>query len=143
MSIQNKIYILSVSFFCVIAALAGAMSYLVHHTSIDFSALERYNPGKATVLLDCHGNEWARFAQDKRKEIRIEDMPPHLVQAFLAAEDWDFYAHFGLSLKGIARSLFVNLYHGRVKQGASTITQQLVRLLFFNHQRTFSSSWHS
>lgn len=138
MGIQKRLYTLLFVILCFIAVVAGAMSYLAHHTSIDFSALERYNAGKATVLLDCHGNEWARFALDKRKEIGIEDVPSHLIQAFLAAEDWDFYSHYGLSFKGILRSIAVNVYHGRVKQGASTITQQLVRLLFFNHRRTFS-----
>lgn len=138
MSVSKKLHIIILVLISLFAVVAGAVSYLVHHNGISFSALERYNPGKATILLDCRGKEWARFALDKRKEIRIEDMPKHLLQAFLAAEDWDFYSHFGLSLKGIARSLLVNLYHRRVKQGASTITQQLVRLLFFDHQRTFS-----
>ncbi len=116
----------------------GCMSYIVHNKCIDVTALERYEPGKATILLDCHGNEWARFALDRRKVIPIEQMPQHLIQAFLAAEDWHFYEHRGISLKGILRSVLVNLYHGRVVQGASTITQQLVRLLFFDYKRTFT-----
>jgi penicillin-binding protein 1A len=138
MSLLKKMYVILIAVLCLLAVFAGAMGYLLYHTDIDFTALERYNPGKATVLLDCHGKEWARFALDKRKEIRIEDLPKHLIQAFLAAEDWDFYTHFGLSLKGIVRSFLVNVYHWRVKQGASTITQQLVRLLFFDHNRTLS-----
>ena len=64
-------------------------------------------------------------------------MPEHLIQAFIAAEDHTFFNHVGLSLKGIVRSLFVNLYYGKKMQGASTITQQLVRLLFFNAKKTF------
>lgn len=138
MGLQKQLYVLILGMSCISAFIAGAMSFLVYHMSIDVAALERYNPGKATIVLDCKGKEWARFALDKRKEISIEDMPQHLIQAFLAAEDWEFYSHCGLSLKGIVRSLLVNLYHRRVKQGASTITQQLVRLLFFDHQRTFS-----
>lgn len=120
-----------------IAILFSAISYVVHNKCIDFSLLEQYNPGKATILLDHEGKEWARFALDRRKLIPIEQMPQQLIQAFLAAEDWDFYNHIGLSPKGIVRSLLVNLYHGRVVQGASTITQQLVRLLFFDQKRTF------
>jgi penicillin-binding protein 1A len=125
-------------FICIATIFSAAISFVVHNNIIDFSALERYSPGKPTILLDCHGKEWARFALDKRKVVHIEDMPQHLIQAFLAAEDWDFYDHFGLSIKGIVRSFLVNMYHRRVVQGASTITQQLVRLLFFDHQRTFT-----
>lgn len=119
------------------AAFCGVISYITHNKCIDFSHLEQYNPGKATILLDHEGREWARFALDRRKLIPLEQMPKHLINAFLAAEDWDFYNHCGLSFRGIVRSLVVNLYNGRVMQGASTITQQLVRLLFFDQQRTF------
>ncbi len=132
--LQPIIYVLS-TLTCIALA---CMSYIVHNKCIDVTALERYEPGKATILLDCHGNEWARFALDRRKVIPIEEMPKHVLQAFLAAEDWHFYEHRGISCKGIIRSLCVNVYHGRVVQGASTITQQLVRLLFFDYERTFT-----
>lgn len=130
--------LLAITSICTLSILFACITFIIHNKCIDFSALEHYNPGKATILLDCYGNEWARFALDKRKVIRIEHMPKHLIQAFLAAEDWHFYDHFGLSIKGIIRSFLVNLYHRRVVQGASTITQQLVRLLFFDHKRTFT-----
>jgi len=64
-------------------------------------------------------------------------MPNHLIQAFLAAEDRDFFNHSGVSVKGMIRSTLVNLKSGRIVQGASTITQQLVKLLFFDSRRTF------
>ncbi len=105
---------------------------------IDFSILEHYNPGKPSIVLDDEGNEWARFQLDKREPITLAQMPPHLIHAFLAAEDWSFFQHSGLSWKGIIRSTLVNLYYGRRAQGASTITQQLVRLLFFDAQKTFT-----
>lgn len=105
---------------------------------IDFTALEHYNPGKPTILLDDEGNEWARFQLDRREPIHCDQMPEHLINAFVAAEDWNFFHHIGLSWKGIIRSICVNLYHGRRVQGASTITQQLVKLLFFDSKKTFS-----
>ncbi len=135
---KRVLYLLTIFIVCMLSVMFGCVSFIMHNKCIDFSALERYDPGRATILLDCHGNEWARFALDKRKVIRIEELPQHLIQAFLAAEDWHFYDHFGLSIKGIVRSFLVNLYHRRVVQGASTITQQLVRLLFFDHRRTFT-----
>lgn len=127
--------------FCVsfifISFVAGSLFFLLHNQSVDLSVLEHYNPGKPSVLLDDEGNEWARFALDKREPIKLDQMPTHLIDAFLAAEDWNFFNHAGISWKGIIRSGFVNLYYGRKVQGASTITQQLVKLLFFDSQKTF------
>ena len=116
--------------------LIGAGYALVTTNWIDFSALEHYHPGKPTIVLDDQGNEWARFQLDRREPIPLAAMPSQLINAFLAAEDWNFFAHNGISFKGIVRSLVVNLYHGKKMQGASTITQQLVRLLFLDARKT-------
>ena len=116
---------------------AGMVFFIVHHTVVDFSPLTSYQSAKPSVLLDDEGNEWGRFQLDRREPIRLDQMPPHLIQAFLAAEDWQFFSHSGLSVRGIIRSTLVNIYNGRIVQGASTITQQLVRLLFFDSKRTF------
>ena len=78
------------------------------------------------------------FSWIGRDPINYDQMPLHLVQAFISAEDWKFFDHHGLSWKGIIRSLLVNMYYGRKVQGASTITQQLVRLLFFDSKVTFT-----
>jgi penicillin-binding protein 1A len=124
--------------FYVSVCAVGAVSYLLHNQSVDVTLFERYDPGKPTLVLDAYGNEWTRFAIEKREYISIEAVPKHVIQAFLAAEDWHFYTHCGLSFKGIVRSLLVNIRSGCIMQGASTITQQVVRLLFFGHKRTFS-----
>jgi len=124
-------------FFLISSFAVGAFFYILHHQCIDFSALEHYNPGKPSIVLDDEGNEWARFQLDRREPIPLSQMPPHLIQAFIAAEDWDFFNHAGISWRGIVRSTLVNLYHGRKMQGASTITQQLVKMLFLYSKKTF------
>lgn len=106
----------------------------MHNYSIDFSTFS-YNTGRPSILLDDEGNEWGRFQLDRRDPIEGVKIPQHLINAFIAAEDWDFFSHNGISWKGIIRSIFVNLYHGRKAQGASTITQQLVKLLFLIHKK--------
>ncbi len=116
----------------------GVAFYFINNHQIDFSALSRYKPGKPSIVLDDEGHEWARFQIDRRDPITYDNMPPHLINAFIAAEDWQFFSHSGLSWRGIIRSTLVNLYNGRKMQGASTITQQLVRLLFFDSKKTFS-----
>lgn len=140
--LPNLIKKLIHSFFVIgiltIACAAGMLYYVLNNQCIDFSPLEHYNPGKATIVLDDQGVEWTRFQLDKRQPITFEQMPSHLINAFLAAEDWSFFSHQGISFRGIARSIAVNIYHGRKVQGASTITQQLVKLLFFDQSKTFS-----
>jgi penicillin-binding protein 1A len=138
---MSIVRILSLFFFTGVLGitfLLGAIFFLAHNKCVDFSVLENYNPGRPSIVLDDEGNEWARFQLDRREPITLAQMPPHLVQAFIAAEDWNFFNHSGISWKGIARSMLVNLYHFRIVQGASTITQQLVKLLFFDMQRTFN-----
>ena len=122
---------------CLIAALFGALFYAAKQPWVDFAVLEYYNPSKPSVLLDDEGNEWARFQLDRRDVIPLSSMPKHLIQAFVAAEDHQFYQHPGISIRAIIRSVVVNLFHGRIVQGASTITQQLVKLLFFDLERSF------
>ncbi len=119
------------------SAVLGAFFFIIHNHIIDFSMLEHNNPGRPSILLDDEGNEWARFQLDRREPIKFDQMPEHLINTFIAAEDWDFFNHSGISWKGIIRSILVNVYYGRKVQGASTITQQLVKLLFFDSQKTF------
>lgn len=135
LSVSKKIF--NVAFFLA-ALFLGSLVFLLHNKSVDFSVLENYSPGRPSILYDDAGKEWGRFQLDRRKFVAIEHMPQHLVQAFLATEDHNFFRHCGLSFKGIARSLLVNLYYGKKVQGASTITQQLVRLLFFDAKKTFT-----
>ena len=113
----------------------GSLFFVAHNKGVDFSVLERYNSGRPSIVLDDEGNEWARFELDRREPIAYKDLPKYLVDAFVAREDWSFFQHGGVSFKGMLRSFLVNIYHGRKMQGASTITQQLVRLLFFEAKK--------
>ncbi len=68
--------------------------------------------------------------------VQVKDLPEHVVQAVLAAEDDSFYWHPGVSPTGIARALLVNLRKGQVSQGGSTLTQQLVKNVFLSSERS-------
>ncbi len=116
----------------------GTLFFIAQYPLVDFSVLENYSPSRGSVLLDDVGQEWARFQIERRDPVSLSLIPKKVVQAFIAAEDHDFFSHAGISLRGIVRSLFVNLVSRRVVQGASTITQQLVKLLFTDSQRTWS-----
>ncbi len=70
--------------------------------------------------------------------IPIGQMPAYLPEAFIAIEDQRFHSHFGLDPEGLARALVTNLTSGRVRQGGSTLTQQLAKNLFLTQERTYS-----
>jgi len=71
-------------------------------------------------------------------KLKLSEMPPYLPAAFLAMEDRNFYHHHGIDLEGMIRAAFVNLRAGHVVQGGSTITQQVVKIVFLTPDRTFS-----
>lgn len=98
----------------------------------DLPALERR---PAVQLLALDGTPFARFG-DARDGVSIGDLPPHVPQAVLAIEDARFYSHFGIDPVGIGRAALVNLRAGRIRQGGSTITQQLAKTLFLGPERS-------
>ena len=126
-----------ITLFCTIAFLLGMFAFIGNRFLVDFSALEQYQPGRPSVVLDMQGNQWCTFQLDRRNPVALATIAPCVIHAFIAAEDWKFFEHSGISFRAIVRSTLVNLYHRKIVQGASTITQQLVKLLFFDSKRTF------
>ncbi|WLI39273.1 penicillin-binding protein 1B [Pseudomonas hefeiensis] len=70
--------------------------------------------------------------------IKIDQVPPFLLDTLIAVEDRDFYHHFGVSPKSIARAIWVNTSSGRMRQGGSTLTQQLVKNFYLTNERSLS-----
>ena len=68
--------------------------------------------------------------------VRLDQVPPYLVEALVAVEDREYFQHFGVSPKGIARAAYVNITAGGVVQGGSTLTQQLVKNFFLTNERS-------
>jgi penicillin-binding protein 1A len=88
-------------------------------------------------VLDVDGNEVASFATERRVIIPIEEVPKPVVDAFVAAEDGQFYEHEGRDSAGILRAAFTNLVQGRKAQGASTITQQVAKTFLLSSERSY------
>ena len=88
------------------------------------------------IIKDRHGEVIGRYGDLRGQVVSIADLPAYLPQAVIAIEDRRFYQHKGVDPLGIARALIVNTVGGGVRQGGSTITQQLAKNLFLSHQRT-------
>ncbi|MEX2963959.1 penicillin-binding protein 1B [Microbulbifer sp. TYP-18] len=87
-----------------------------------------------TFRLDAAGIGTLLGGGDDRDPVRFADIPPMLANTVIAVEDQNFLAHFGVSPRGIVRAMAANLKAGTVVQGGSTITQQLVKNIFFDHK---------
>jgi penicillin-binding protein 1A len=96
-----------------------------------------YRPSTATRVYAADGTQVGEFYIERRYLIPIAQVPTHVRLAFLAAEDADFYQHAGIDPASIARALLANLRRGEIVQGASTITQQVVKHLLLSPERSF------
>lgn len=90
----------------------------------------------AVTFLDRYGNPIGSRGIKHNDSIPLEDFPDVLIKATLATEDRRFYEHFGIDIAGTARALVTNAQAGGVRQGGSSITQQLAKNLFLSNERT-------
>lgn len=80
--------------------------------------------------------------QEDRILIRLDETPGYLIQALTTVEDRDFFEHHGISLRSIGRAIWVNATSGRVQQGGSTLTQQLVKNFFLTNERSLTRKFN-
>jgi penicillin-binding protein 1A len=101
-------------------------------------ALQTYNPPTVTVVMDRNGKLMGEIFEEKRYVTPIDQIPDHVKEAFIAAEDANFYGHGGVDFMGMARAMGRNLLKGRFAQGASTITQQVARNSFLSREKSIT-----
>jgi len=90
----------------------------------------------AVTFLDRYGNPIGNRGIKHNDAVPLEDFPDHLIKATLATEDRRFYDHFGIDIAGTLRAVVTNAQAGGVRQGGSSITQQLAKNLFLSNERT-------
>jgi membrane carboxypeptidase/penicillin-binding protein len=107
--------------------------YGTRAAGFDFSQLSEME--SASTIYDRNGNVLSRIFLENRDT--VADFPYQLTQAVVAAEDNRFYQHHGIDLYGMFRAALKNWRAGHIRQGASTVTQQLARNTFSLHERTY------
>lgn len=121
------------------AAFAGGVLWYHGRDLPDLSDLrEDYRPPQITRIETSDGELVGEVFEERRVVVPFKQMPRTLIQAALAAEDADFYEHEGLDYPGMLRALLINLREGSLRQGASTITQQVVQTFYIGREKTWS-----
>lgn len=98
--------------------------------------LDNYEPNIVTQFYSEDGQIIKTFAAYSYEKVNIKDVPKDFINALLATEDKNFYKHHGYDLWGMGRAMVSNIVSRRFGQGASTITQQLARLLFLSNEKS-------
>ncbi len=116
-------------------ALGGLVAWYAYDLP-DLEKLETHARRASITLLATDGSVLASYGDLYGGTVRFDDLPPFLVQAIVATEDRRFFDHPGFDPIGVLRAAFANLRAGAIRQGGSTITQQLAKNLFLTQART-------
>ena len=130
--------------FCALAGLGAAGVYIAKLSGElpDYTVLKDYQPPVTTRVHAADGTLLAEFAKQRRLFQPIETIPPLLIEAFLSAEDKDFYKHSGIDVFGVMRALRDNVMarldgNGGIQGGGSTITQQVAKNFLLSFEQTW------
>ncbi len=123
-----------------VGALCLALSLALAYPKIpSIESLSDYRPKMPLRIYTADNVLIGEFGEERRSVLRIQDFPPQMKQALLAAEDDRFYDHPGIDITGIARAFLSNITSGGTRlQGASTITQQVARNFFLTNERQYT-----
>ncbi len=127
-------------FLLVLLLLISPFLYFVtiyYQTYDIISGINIYQPNLATKVYDVNGQLISEIFDENRTFVDIKKVPKHVIRAFVASEDRSFYKHRGFDVKAILRALVIDVFKGEIRQGGSTITQQLVKKLYTRGERTF------
>lgn len=115
----------------------GAALLTVYRQLPDVRQLENYTLPMATEIYTQSGKMLTRISAEGRYDpIPIDELPQHVQDAVISAEDRRFWQHEGVDYLGLARAIYINLKRGEGVMGASTITQQLIKNLILTNERT-------
>ena len=104
----------------------------------NFTKIADYTPPLVTTVYAHDGQVLGYFSRERRFLVTFDEIPQHVRDAFLAAEDSGFYQHEGVDITAIVRAAIANLRAGTIRQGGSTITQQIIKQLLLTPERSLA-----
>lgn len=117
----------------------GYLGYIIYSFEYETQRLINYKPRLTTEVYDRNGEKIANlFSDEHRYYVAIDNIPPRLIEALLAIEDTNFFEHNGVNPDAILRAIIKDVSAGKLKEGASTITQQLVKNALLTREKKFS-----
>lgn len=127
--------IILLGFFIIFAALFTAYAVITKDAVLDSTKLK--GAGQHVIIYDNEGNEVTSASLEiQKKSVSVNNLQPHTVNAFIASEDRNFYKHHGLNYKRMIKALFKNISSRSFKEGASTISQQLIKNTHLSNDKT-------
>src|ERR1700749_2347641 len=123
--------------FVVAAAIFAGVVWTYQQGLPDYTQLENYQPPVMTRVHADDGSLLAEYSRERRLFLPSDEIPALVKEAFISAEDKNFYNHWGVDPEGIVRAGMVYMQGSRHIQGASTITQQVAKNFLLNSDRTF------
>jgi penicillin-binding protein 1A len=136
-SVKIILVIIALLIGLVVIALVSAYFY-INSTLPRVETLADYRPPIVTRIFADDGTQVAEFSKERRILVPVSRLPKQLVQAFVAAEDANFYQHSGVDFTSILRASIKNIMAGGIVQGGSTITQQVTKSLLLTPEKKFS-----
>ncbi len=134
--LRNSVLVLA-SLCLILIGILVYRTYLIYRSELpSFEQLHNIEPSLSTRIYDRNGTLLKEFYTENRALTPLRDYPPHLVRMLLASEDRKFYDHWGIDLRRVGIVAVNNLLKWRITGGASTVTQQVARMLFLNRRQT-------
>ncbi len=123
-------------FILMIAGVIAGYCYISKELKYDVDKLLNYNPNLTTKIYDRNGELISNiFGEKHRTYVPFKEIPPRLVEALVAIEDTAFFEHHGINPEAIMRAVMKDIKHMKLKEGASTLTQQLVKLTLLSNEK--------
>ena len=121
--------------FCAGIALCGGFLYIYSLVRFDAYSIIDYKPKLTTQIYDRNGELIANIFEENRIYVKYEDLPARMVEALVAIEDTSYFEHGGVNFEAIARAIIKDIKAKKMVEGASTLTQQLVKNLALSPER--------
>jgi len=130
-------YFIIFSLVMALAVSGGVFGYIYKLSSElpSIKDLKDYEYKRPTIIYDRNGDTIAELGDERRYPLDIADIPKDLQSAVISVEDARFYDHGGVDLMGILRAFITNVKAGRVVEGGSTLTQQLVKIIYLTPEK--------